>query len=97
MDTVSNKSNQHGLGKITHHNQSTGKETKKVVPVWLHQALTSYLKRLPCGTCNQKGQKLALGMGISQSEANMVTKDSAEEEERTFLASEAAGGGGKLS
>ena len=50
-DKVSNKSHQHGQGKITHHEQSTGKETTKAVPVWLHQELTSYLKGFSCGTC----------------------------------------------
>ena len=46
-----NKSCQPGISKITHHEQSTIKiksEATEAVPVWLHQALTSYLNRLPC-------------------------------------------------
>ena len=51
-DTDSKNSYQHGRGKITHHEESTGKKETKAVLVWLHQALTSYLKGFPCGTRN---------------------------------------------
>ena len=43
-DTISNKSHQHGRGKIIHHEKLTRKEATKAVPMWLHQALTSFLQ-----------------------------------------------------
>ena len=36
-DTVSKYYRQHGRGKRTHHEKSTGKEATKALPVWLHQ------------------------------------------------------------
>ena len=54
--------------KLTMNNQP--KKATEAVPVLLHQALTGYFKGLPCGTCNYKVQKLALGMALSKYEAN---------------------------
>ena len=36
-------------------------EATKVVPVWLHQTLSNYLKRFPFWDRNYKGKKIGLG------------------------------------
>ena len=66
-----------------------------MVPVWIHQALTVYLKGLTCGTCNYKGKKIALGVWIYQYEANKAAEYASAEEESKFLVAEAAGEGEK--
>ena len=81
--------------ELTMNNQPGGK-AKKVVPVWLHQALTSYFKVFPFGTCTYENKKSALGMALSKSEAKKAAEYATSEEERKCLAVEAAGEGGKL-
>ena len=82
---------QHGRGTRTHNEQPTREKATEAVPVWLHQALTDFLQGLPCGTYNKKGQKMALEMALSKSEANKAAEDAAAEEERKCLAEEAVG------
>ena len=48
--------------ELTMKNQP-GKKSTKAVPVCLHQALTSYFKGFPCGTCDLKSQKIVIGDG----------------------------------
>ena len=52
-------------------------------------------KDLPVGLAIIKAKKLALGMGLSQSEAKKAAEDATSEEERKCLTAEAAGEGGK--
>ena len=47
------------------------------------------------GLAIRNSRKLALGMGLSQSEANKVAEDATAEEWSKFLAEEAAGEGEK--
>ena len=58
-----------------------------------HLRVTS--KYCPVGLAIRRAKTLALGMGISQSEAKKAAEDSAAEEERKFLAAEAPGEGDK--
>ena len=47
------------------------------------------------GLAIRKAQKLALGMGLSKSEAKKAVEDAASEEESKYLAAEATGEGKK--
>ena len=49
----------------------------------------------PVGLAIRKAKKLALGVGLSQSEAKKAAEDTTAEEESKCLAAEAAGGGEK--
>ena len=61
-------------------------KSTEAVPVWLHQALTGYIR---------KAKKLALEMALSKYEAKKAAEDAASEEESKCLAAEAAGEGEK--
>ena len=76
-------------------NQKNELEATKVVQVWIHQALMCYLKGFPCGDFNWRGQKLALGVGLSQPKANESAEDASSEEEKKYLVAEADGEGKK--
>ena len=52
-------------------------------------------KDCPVGLTIRQAKKLALGMGLSQSEAKKVSEDASAGEDRKFLAAEAAGEGEK--
>ena len=52
-------------------------------------------KEFPVGFVIIKAKKMALGMGLSQSEAKKAAEDAAAKEERKCLAAEAAGEGEK--
>ena len=54
-----------------------------------HSRVTS--KDCPVELAIRKAKKLALGMALSKSEAKKAEEDAAAEEERKFLAAEAAG------
>ena len=58
-----------------------------------HLRVTS--KDSPVGLANRKAKKLALGMGLSQSEAKKAAEDAYAEEESECPAAEAAGEGEK--
>ena len=53
-------------------------------------------KDCPMGLAMRKAKKMALGMALSKSEAKKAVEDAASEEERNFMAAEAAGEGEKL-
>ena len=57
--------------------------------------LRNSYKYCPVGIAIRKAKILALGMGLSKSEAKKAVEDAAEEEERKCLAAEAAGEGEK--
>ena len=70
---LKNKFCQHGQSKSTHQEQSTRKiesEATNTVLLWIHQALTNYLKVFICEGILLKGQKLDLGMGLYQADTN---------------------------
>ena len=52
-----------------------------------------YHKGFPCGCFLSKGQKLDFGVGLSQAKTKKKAENSAEEEERKFLAEETSGNG----
>ena len=58
-----------------------------------HSQVTS--KDCSVGLAIRKAQKLALGMGLSKSEAKKAVEDAASEEESKYLALEATGEGKK--
>ena len=66
-------------------------EATNTVPLWLHRVLTYYLKELPFGAFLLKDQKLALGVGLSQSDKKKASEFASSEGKGKCLATEVAG------